>query len=237
MTLPQVSVTIASYDKAPLLRRTLESIFRQRPPFSFEVLVVDDGSPTAAARDACAAFPVRYLRRERPPGFTNPSAARNAALRAARAPILVQQSDDVLHAEPNTLEALVAALRPGAFCIATVYDFHTESGLRGDQYTPRFQGEGDWRPLFFLGSCWREDVYKIGGYDEDFKTAGWDDDWHADCLMRGLGLTPSYVPVLGLHQAHPRPQHDWEISRALYHAKVAAGVFCAAGGPWEFVSG
>lgn len=227
------SVCIATYDKADCLYPTLRSIFNQRPPFPFEVIVVDDGTPNGTTASICAFFGVRYLRNHREPGWRNPAVARNLALKMAKHPIIVQQSDDVIHALPSTLEELVIGLQPGQFHIARVYDFIAQTGQVATEYTPLFNGLGEPRPFFFLGSCWREDIYKIGGYDEEFVLAGYDDNWHGDCLIKGLGLTPVYSRALGLHQNHHRPQHNWRTSEELYKAKVAAGVFCAAGGPWR----
>ena len=40
----EASIVIATRDKAPSLKNTLESIFAQDPGIAFEVIVIDDGS-------------------------------------------------------------------------------------------------------------------------------------------------------------------------------------------------
>ena len=43
-TPPQLSVVVPTYNRAPLLRKTLTSLVQQRNPPPFEVVVADDGS-------------------------------------------------------------------------------------------------------------------------------------------------------------------------------------------------
>jgi glycosyltransferase involved in cell wall biosynthesis len=226
------SICIATYNKADYLCATLQSIFAQHPPFDFEVIVVDDGGKDDTPL-VCKAFPVNYIRIDRVPGFRNPAHARNVAMRAAKSPIIIQNSDETVHAMPNTIERLVNELQSGTFVIATVYDYCQSTGRIGPQYTPKFNGNGKDRPFFFLGSCWRKDIYAIGGYDEEFTGPGYDDDFHAECLVKGRGLTPIYSGILGLHQSHPRPAYDWRLSSEIYERKIAARLFCSSGGPWE----
>jgi hypothetical protein len=58
-------------------------------------------------------------------------------------------------------------------------------------------------PLFFLGSLLREDVYKIGGDDEDFIHPNYEDNWFFERLINGLKLTPIYTnSTKGFHQDH-----------------------------------
>lgn len=154
-------------------------------------------------------------------------------MRLARADILVLQSDDVRHVSP-ACERL-AAIEPGTFNIATVYNV-VPGVCVGMMYT----GPQNRRPLFFLGSVRRSDICAVGGNDEEFVRPGWEDDWLAACLTRGRGLRPVYrADVTGYHQDHPRPDlgADYAAGRALYEAKAraaetGAGPWTAAAGPW-----
>jgi GT2 family glycosyltransferase len=86
-----VSVVIPTYNRAGLLRRTLESLAVQRfPRGGLEVVVADDGSSDATAEVAyCVAdrVPTRYHRQD-DLGF-RAGAARNGGARLASAPLLV----------------------------------------------------------------------------------------------------------------------------------------------------
>lgn len=88
---PAVSVVIPTYNRAALLRQTLESLLRQDPSTpAFEVVVGDDGSTDDTAevvRSFARQLPVRYHHQE-DLGF-RAAAARNGGARLGTAPVLV----------------------------------------------------------------------------------------------------------------------------------------------------
>jgi glycosyltransferase involved in cell wall biosynthesis len=236
---PKVSICIASRNHAPLLERTLDSIFKQYCQNNeLEVIVTDDGS-TDETPKVLDRFPVKRLRRESKE-YRNGVFAKNSSLREATGDVIIQQSDDVIHATPNAIEELVRLLSPGYFLIANVYDWDFTFGRILQPYT----GIKNPRPLFFLGSCWREDVCKVGGYDPEFsEVISYDDNWHSDGLMHGLGLKWSIVPsILGLHQSHHRPNYNVTPAKSLYEKKVNAarlghGSWLSSAGRWPYVQG
>ena len=101
------------------------------------------------------------------------------------------------------------------------------------------------RPLFFLGSLYRRDLYAVGGNDEEFVGPGYEDDWFAACLIYGRGLWAEYsADIMGRHQYHPHTQQYDEIaqSKALLHRKTVAAQggaarWCASGGAWDYEEG
>jgi hypothetical protein len=229
---------MAAYNKPVHLARTLASIYRQKPPFNFEVIVVDDGSPDNANREVCAEYPlVTYIRNERPPGYMNPARARNIAYRAARGDIIICQSDEVEH-QGNAIEGCVRELQPGTFLICTVYNVSlTGKPIMHPLY--EFTGVNEQRPLFFLGAVRRTDLFHIGGNEERFVAPGRDDAWFSECLERGAGLRAQYTDkVVGHHLAHARPPDMKQLvkpSEELYIQLVKEARWVAGDAPWPTV--
>ncbi len=231
----KASICIATYDKAMLLGTVLESIFCQLPPFDFETIVVDDGSPTDATRRVCDRYPVRYHRVERPPGFRNPCTARNIAYRMARGTVVIAQSE-VTHVTSDCIERLVTDLSPGRFMIANVFCLNKAGQVSGE-----YTGPGRLKPFFFLGALYRDDLYAVGGNDEDFSIApAYEDDWFAECLIYGRRLKPVYsTTIVGHHLYHPVVNDltiEWKTKELAERKHLAATrgeiPWCSAGGPW-----
>jgi len=201
----KLSVCLATYKRPMYLDRALRSIVRQNPPFGYEVIVADDGTPSSDNRIVCSQYPhVQYHLLDAPPGYRNPSTARNVAYKAARGEVVICQSDDVEH-QGEAMAALVAALRKGEFVIATVLN-KGWNGEATDLPIPVFTSPQVRRPFFFLGALWRTDLYAVGGNDERFVSPAWDDNWFASCLTEGLGLKPRYIEeAVGHHLDHTRP--------------------------------
>ncbi len=106
---PKVSVVVATYNRANLLPRTIDSVLRQKFK-DYELIVVDDGS-TDSTREILKRYGerLRFIHQAN----RGPSAARNLGVRHARAPwIAIQDSDDLC--SPNYLESLFnfASLHP-----------------------------------------------------------------------------------------------------------------------------
>jgi glycosyltransferase involved in cell wall biosynthesis len=118
MTEPAVSVVLPTYNRAPMLGRSIRSVLAQSYE-DFEVIVVDDGSTDDTA-GVVAAFGdprIRYVLLKR---NTGAGAARNAGLRLARAKFLAfQDSDDEWL--PSKLSKQMAAFARGASGLGVVY--------------------------------------------------------------------------------------------------------------------
>src|ERR1700730_10745455 len=97
LTVPAVSVVVATLNRCNYLRLCLDALARQTAAVeSFEVIVVDNGSTDQTAEMVRAycdhARNVSYVREERP-GL---SVARNSGLRRCRAEITAFTDDDAL---------------------------------------------------------------------------------------------------------------------------------------------
>jgi glycosyltransferase involved in cell wall biosynthesis len=114
-TTPAVSVVIPAYNVAAHIGEALASVFAQTF-HDFEVIVVNDGSPdTAELERALAPYLSRvvYLRQEN----RGAAAARNTALRHARAPLIAFLDADDLW-EPEYLAEQVRFLEEGGYDLA-----------------------------------------------------------------------------------------------------------------------
>lgn len=103
--MPKVSVLIPTYlrpdDLVFALSRTLEQDFHD-----FEIVVIDDGTPGDAIKDAVARFPtVRYIRLERNVGLI---AARNIGETHCRGDYIVNLDDDCWLMQNDAISRIVA---------------------------------------------------------------------------------------------------------------------------------
>jgi glucosyl-dolichyl phosphate glucuronosyltransferase len=104
------SILIATFNRAAVLQKTLESLACLQPHGSWEVIVIDNNSPDDTRQVVEAAtrtfpVPLRYVY-EREAGR---SAALNSGFRVARGAILVTTDDDV-RVEPDWLDRIAAGL-------------------------------------------------------------------------------------------------------------------------------
>ena len=142
MSSPDVTVVIPTYNRAPLLDRTLDSVLAQTFQ-NFEVLVVDDGSTDGtsalvaeyAARDAR----ILYLAQPRNAGV---SAARNRGLREAQgAFIAFLDSDDEWM--PEKLARQVARFREVPETVGLIYTGVESVFEHGNRKVDRPRARGD----------------------------------------------------------------------------------------------
>jgi len=230
---------MSTFNKPGHLRRVLDSIARQTIPFSWECIVVDDGSANTRAKEVCSGYSwVRCIRIEREPVYRNAAAARNVALRAARGDVIILQPDDVEHQQVDTVKRLVEELGD------TV---HNVDPVTGEMVKVRFKKEDIYqhRDVFYLGSVRREHVCAVGGHDERFqKYAGVEDIHFVDCLENHLGLRMVRSSAIGHHLCHAVRADSRQTG---VHARTQGirirrectktGQWTAEGGPWEFSSG
>lgn len=203
---------MSTYNKAQSLRRVLKSIFRQTPPFDWELILVDDGS-TDNTREICSEFKKysNFIYCYRPKiGYTSPGPGRNIGYSLASGEILLCQSSDVVHLN-NTLEVFSDLCKPDNFVIGTVYNTNEDGFIVGPWPNGELTGANNHRPFFFLGAITRENMIKIGGDDTDFDKPSWEDDWLGECMLRGLGLQFIITEkAIGMHIDHPRPGNLWD---------------------------
>jgi GT2 family glycosyltransferase len=201
---PLITVVIPTYERAPLLERSLESLAAQTLPDSqFEVVVVDDGSsdwtPSVCARLADD-VPLRTFRIAN----SGISAAKNLGLFASQAPLVLFFDDDDV-ADPRLLEAHLEAHRAHPeeniavlgyttwapeLEVTPLMSYVTEIG----QLLFAYQGIEDGQTLdhtYFWGgrsSCKRSFLAQHGIFDQDFPAIVEDIELGFRLAKRGLAV-------------------------------------------------
>ena len=145
-----LTVAICTWNRAPLLRRTLESIAAVDVPtgHTWELLVVDNASTDDTPRTLAAfrdRLPLRVVHEPRP-GVSN---ARNTAVDAARGEVIVWTDDDVL-VDRAWLRAYDEAITA-----------HPDAVFFGGPIVPRFEG----RPPAHIAAALRHAPYAYAQLD------------------------------------------------------------------------
>jgi len=176
----EASVIVPSFDRPERLRECLKAVSAQEG-VRFEVIVVDDGSPTAIA-PICEVYGglVRCVRQDN----AGPGIARNRGVQEARAPF-VAFTDDDCRPRPGWLSALV---RTHAGRSGVMVGGHVENGLPEDRFASASQRLCDYLYDYFGASAGsmpfftsnnigllREDFLAIGGFDASFGLAAAED--------------------------------------------------------------
>ena len=195
------SVIIPTFNRAAVLLRCLDALAAQTvPQGSMEIIVADDGSTdaTGAAIAQWAAhspIDMRSFRQEN----AGANAARNAAVRVARAPLLLIINDDTI-AVPGLLAAHLALhdLYPeeevavlGRMTIAADLPPSLFSALHHDAWFRLFEGRRElgWEAFFTCNlSVKRDFLLRFGLFDEALR-------WHEDIEL-GERLVPHGLRLL-----------------------------------------
>lgn len=178
--MPRVSVVIPTWERSRLLRRAIESVLTQTEQ-DFELLVVDDGSPTDAAErvvKACADTRARYLKL---PHHQGVSAARNAGILAATGKYVAFLDDDDEWL-PEKLESQVRFIETSGASIGAVYTaqqaIDEETGrVATIRFPERFRPEAGNSITTSSVLIRRHCFDSVGLFDEEFKAGGDYDMW------------------------------------------------------------
>lgn len=238
-TPPAISVVIPTYDRPRRLAACLEALARQEPPEGgFEVIVVDDGSPTPVASVAGPfrdRLDVDVVRQEN----AGPAAARNVGAARARG-ALIAFTDDDCQPDPGWLWAYAeaAAAHPGHLLIGRTFNaLRTNPYAEASQlllaYLYEYFGPDSGRTLLVASNNMVLPVdafHALGGFDPRFGlAAGEDRDFAARWHEAGRAATS--VPGAVVQHGHEmglagfwRQHSHYGRGAARYHAlRVARG--------------
>lgn len=205
---PQISVVVATHNRAARLRRLLDGLRAQTIDAQrFDVIVVDDGSSDATAEVLAAIeadWPaLRVIRRERAGG---PATAREAGWREAPGSVIAFTDDDCVP-DARWLERGLAAIEanPGAFVQGRTEPDPAEL----DQLGPfsRTIEVTDLHPAFNTCNILypREVLERIGGFDtQAFGTDPGGEDCDLAWRAIAAGARPAFDSSVLVHHAVDR---------------------------------
>ncbi len=227
MTEPEISVAIPTRGRPDALARTLERLGREAAAGArFETIVVsnaDDPEPraTASVLDAAASggLDARHLVIER----SGASAGRNAAWRAATAPIVLFLGDDMLatpglvaiHVESHRRhaglgDAVLGHVRWSPELRVTPFMRWLERGIQFDWTTIPASGAAGWWHFYTANaSVKRELLERVGGFDEIAFPFFYEDLELAARMDAAAGLTLHYRSDAVVEHLHPTTVADW----------------------------
>ena len=226
MSTPRISIVIACYDQATELALTLASFVNQSLPAQlFELIVVDDHSPTYAARDVVARYrrqhpevSLTYVRQHRSDGgqYGSSARAKNIGLRLARGEYVFFNNAEIVQAG-ETLSYILEAMdnSPTPLCLrGVVLDLpyeqlqkKTPAQLEAlhDQ-TDRQRERVATADHAGLAAIPRALLLAVGGNDERFDYWG-KEDLDLAARLKRAGATYVYDENLkSFHISHP-PNH------------------------------
>jgi len=227
MTVPEITVAIPTLGRAAVLARTLSRLERERgsaPPF--EVVVASDAadpdrdaSEQAVGSAAARGLDARHVDASRP----GASAARNAAWRQARGPLVLFLGDDMLpmpglvaahldaHAlHPGLGDAALGHVRWSSELRVTPFMRWLDQGLHFDWATIPPSGVGGWWHFYTANvSVKRELLERVGGFDEIDFPFHYEDLELAARMNAVAGLRPHFRPDAVVEHLHPTTVDDW----------------------------
>jgi len=193
---PSMSVIVCTYRGAPVLGECLRSLDRLRYP-DVEILVVNDGADVAVEK-IVAGFPgVRHI----PQKHSGLSAARNLGAAQARGEVLVYTDDDC-RVDRDWLSYLALALESGEFSavggpnVAPTADTLAGACVTAAPGGPAHVLLSDTVAEHLPGcnlAVRREAFESVGGFGEEFRTAGDDVDfcWRLQTAGFRIGFHPA----------------------------------------------
>ena len=200
--LPEVTVILPVFNGDRTISEQLSAVLGQETNFTFELLVVDNGSTdrTAPIVDALANADPR-VRRVLAPDQHNLSYVRNVGVRSALGDyVLFCDDDDVVAA--NWLEAMASALGEHPYVVSRMEydDLNSREVMRGRS---RFQSEELAELFGYVVSNGAIGIHRglweaLGGNNEGLGVAGEDFDF-AIRAQRDAGVVPMLVPGAVYH--------------------------------------
>ncbi len=224
MNAPRVSVVVPTRNRRDLLIETLSSV-RDQTLADWELLVVDDDCSDGTA-EYLDGFMDTRLRRFRPAGHGERSAARNLGLANAQADyVMFLDDDDLLW--PDALRLLVSELDSDSSLVAAVgsrrfREINQDSTLHF-QISRAATIHGGWRDLLFNWTpnsgqnLYRADAVRaVGGYDTRCLPCEDRAMWLRIAHMGPVRVIPQVVLEYRVHAGQSKPLDVDEIRETVF---------------------
>ncbi len=229
----RLTVIVPTYNRSELLARALRGLSNQTLPASeYELVVVDDGStddtPAVIESIGAPAARLRYFRQDN----KGPAAARNLGVLNARGHIVLFTGDDCLPDERLLEEHLKAHDEAGDVGVLGLVTWHPEIEITpfmafletGPQFGFSKISDPNDVPIwhFYTSNCSvpRHWIEQVGGFDEEFKYAAFE-DMELAYRMKQRGLRIVYRPSAKTYHHHPTT-FEQHIARQRITGKSAA---------------
>lgn len=194
--LPLVGVVVPFYDTyARYLRECLDSV-RQQTYTAWELIVVDDASPSDAAEQIVAEMGDPRIRVVRHSHNRGQAAGRNTGIRNSTGPFVMPlDCDDAI--APTHIEKLMAALQAQPDAGAAYADYRLFDGADGELVFPerdtKWLLKEQWIP--HPGTIVRRTLWEqANGYSEDAALRSGNEDWDYFLRLTEVGLRAVRVP-------------------------------------------
>ena len=217
---PLFSVLIPTFGRADALAMVLQAWECQQPgDVSFEVVVIDDGSPDATRELLGSLRPRRFDLRRLAQENAGPAAARNRGLRAARGEIILFTGDDIEpapdlleqhlrgHCEAADADVAILGLTRWPHDASVTATMRHVDGVGAQQFSYHWLEDGtdyDFRHFYTSNISVHRSLLdrEPTGFSEDFPAAAFEDAEFANRLA-GRGLKIRYqASALAFHH-HP----------------------------------
>ncbi len=225
--MPPASIVIPTRERLTYLEVALASIAPQARQAGAEVLVIDDGGSSAAARELSERFGARYVPHARPLGL---NVARNSGVESSCGGLVVFVDDDI-RACPGWLAALLAAVteHPDVDVFTGPITARLEGGAphscgrERPPITTLELGDEDTEAPFAWGANMavrRSALERVGPFDIGLEQGGDEQEWQE--RLRSQTPAASVLYVAGAGVEHRRAGADARL-RALCSGTHARG--------------
>ena len=216
--MPEISVVIPTYNRLDTLAHVIPTLLAQSLPESdFELLICDSNSTDGTAEYLAGVHAEHPNVRHLPGAYTGRAMARNAGIKAATGEVVLFNDSDIL-ASPDLLEQHLRHHRAARDVAVVGWEVQVKDLEDYAYKREHFDERGHLHPpsrkklswLYFLtgnASVRREDLLRVGSFDESFTGYG-HEDLELGYRLEQAGITILYEPLAVNYHCQDVPHDD-----------------------------